>query len=198
MKAARRREALLGAATERFAARGYHATGVSDIIAEAGVARGTFYLYFKSKHQIFCEILDSFLGHLDCQIKTIELESDRSPAAQMRSNVEGLVDAMLKRPGPAKIVFNEAVGLNPEIDEKLRAFYAKLIQRISASLRKGMRLGLVRDTDPTVASCIIVGAFRELMVQKIVFRKKGLSRKSIVSGLMDTILGGLGGRPIGG
>lgn len=198
MKAARRRAALLDAATERFASRGYHATGVSEIIAAAGVARGTFYLYFESKHQIFCEILDGFLAHLDSRIKTIELESRTSPAEQMRSNVEGLVDAILKKPGPAKIVFNEAVGLNPEIDAKLRAFYGKLMQRISASLVKGMRLGLVREVDPTVASCIIVGAFRELMVQRIVFRKKGLSRDDIVRGLMDTILGGLGGRPIGG
>src|SRR5262245_44500387 len=42
-------DGLLAAAVEVFAAKGYTATRVSDIVREAGVAQGTFYLYFKSK-----------------------------------------------------------------------------------------------------------------------------------------------------
>jgi len=198
MKAEARRTALIEAATKCFAKRGYHATGVSNIISEAGVARGTFYLYFKSKQDIFSEILDEFIDHLGERILTIELGTEASPAGQMRANAERLVDAIIKSPGPAKIIFNEAVGLNPEIDGKLEAFYAKLIQRIEASLKKGVALGLVRNVCPRVAACIIIGAFRELMVQKIVFRKPGLARKAMIDGLIDTILGGLGAGPIGG
>ena len=198
MKAEARRAALIEAATRCFAKRGYHATSISNIIAKAGVARGTFYLYFKSKQDVFCEILDAFIGHLDKQILTIALGTPEPPARQMRANVVRLVDAILKEPGPAKIIFNEAVGLNPEIDERLEAFYAKLLRRIEASLKKGIALGLVRDVCPRVAACIIIGAFRELMVQKIVFHKPGLARKVMIDGLIDTILGGLGAGPIGG
>ncbi|MFA4974509.1 MAG: TetR/AcrR family transcriptional regulator [bacterium] len=196
MKARARQDTLMQAATRCFAKNGYHSTGVSDIIETAGVARGTFYLYFKSKLDVFSRILDDFIAHLGDQIKTIELGSGMPPAQQMRANVERLVDAITKKPGPAKIIFNEAVGLNPEIDGKLRAFYGRLISIIEASLNKGISLGLVRKVDPSAAACIITGGFRELMVQKIVFRNARLEKGAIVDGLIDVILGGLGGRPV--
>ncbi|MBN1283289.1 MAG: TetR/AcrR family transcriptional regulator [Proteobacteria bacterium] len=196
MKAAERQKALLAAATRCFAGRGYHATGVSDIIEGAGVARGTFYLYFDSKHDVFCRILDDFISHLGDQIKTVELGGALTPAQQMRMNVERLVDAVLKRPGPAKIVFREAAGQGAEVDRKLRAFYGRLISIIESSLCKGMSLGLVREVDPRAAACIIIGGFRELMVQKIVFKNASLARDAIVDGLIDVVLGGLGGRPV--
>ena len=41
-----RRKQLLTAAMVAFGKKGYHGTQVSDIIYEADVARGTFYLYF--------------------------------------------------------------------------------------------------------------------------------------------------------
>lgn len=40
-----------------FAKDGYHETKISDIVAEAGVAQGTFYWYFKSKEEVFLDIL---------------------------------------------------------------------------------------------------------------------------------------------
>jgi len=44
--------ALLGAAAALFSEKGYAATSVSDIVGRAGLAQGTFYLYFKSKAEI--------------------------------------------------------------------------------------------------------------------------------------------------
>ncbi|UVI30739.1 TetR/AcrR family transcriptional regulator [Paenibacillus spongiae] len=52
-----RREQLLAVAVERFAKYGYHSTKISDIVAQAGVAQGTFYWYFKSKEAIALEII---------------------------------------------------------------------------------------------------------------------------------------------
>jgi AcrR family transcriptional regulator len=46
---AARRAELIDAATRLFAEKGLEDTAVSDIVAEAGVAQGTFYLYFESK-----------------------------------------------------------------------------------------------------------------------------------------------------
>ena len=45
-------------ALKRFATDGYHATKISDIVTEAGVAQGTFYLYFKSKEALALEIVE--------------------------------------------------------------------------------------------------------------------------------------------
>ena len=48
----RKRESLLEAAFRLFTSKGTQKTSISDIVANAGVAKGTFYLYFKDKYDI--------------------------------------------------------------------------------------------------------------------------------------------------
>lgn len=47
------REKLLNAAELEFGENGFHAVGISDITRRAGVALGTFYVYFESKEEIY-------------------------------------------------------------------------------------------------------------------------------------------------
>lgn len=53
----RRRDQLLAAAAECFAARGYHPTSVADVVGTVGVGKGVFYWYFSSKDELFSELL---------------------------------------------------------------------------------------------------------------------------------------------
>lgn len=48
---------LLDAAGEEFGARGYHETAISSITQRAGVGLGTFYVYFKSKEEVFTSLV---------------------------------------------------------------------------------------------------------------------------------------------
>jgi len=50
------RERLVSAAMELFARKGFDKTTVDEIVARAGVAKGTFYLYFKSKDDLIKEL----------------------------------------------------------------------------------------------------------------------------------------------
>ena len=68
-----RREEILSAAISAFSNKGYHDTSISDIIENAGIARGTFYLYFENKRQIFDSVLDNLIVELDHCIKKIEV-----------------------------------------------------------------------------------------------------------------------------
>lgn len=48
-----RRQQLKEAGMAVFAEKGYHQTKVSDVVRRAGVAQGTFYLYFEGKKSLF-------------------------------------------------------------------------------------------------------------------------------------------------
>ncbi len=52
-----RREAILAAALDEFAARGFAATRLDDVAKRAGVAKGTIYLHFRDKEALFQEIV---------------------------------------------------------------------------------------------------------------------------------------------
>lgn len=196
MKAEERKQALVFAAVSCFARNGYHTTQVSDIIDEANVARGTFYLYFKSKHEIFEFILDDYLTYLRSQIRSIDLTSDESPAIQMKQNVVRVIDAVLEKPEIGKIIFNEAVGLDESIHAKLKNFYKVIITSTTNSIQKGMSFGLLNTVDPELAACVALGSIREIITQRDIFQNVKVNRDSIVDGLISIIFGGMGSKLI--
>lgn len=191
MNPSERRAKIVKAAAKCFAADGYHATQVSDIIKRAGIARGTFYLYFKSKHDIFHLILDEFIKRLNDQIWTIELADGKDPIDQLRKNCERVLDAILDRTEIGKIIFNEAVGLDRVIDSRLKKFYAQLLSMIESSISRGIPLGLVRNLNPRIAACIVMGSFREILVQTAIFGNLKIDRGAMADGLIDVLMGGI-------
>jgi AcrR family transcriptional regulator len=82
MDKAERRQQILNHARDVFALRGYHAAKIEDIVAAAGVARGTFYLYFEDKRAIFEEIVDGVLARIGMTIVRVDPHdaSHRSPS----------------------------------------------------------------------------------------------------------------------
>ena len=56
-----RQEEILAAAFEVFAAHGYEAARLDDVARRAGIAKGTIYLYFRDKEQLFRAVVRSLL-----------------------------------------------------------------------------------------------------------------------------------------
>jgi len=169
-KREQRRKTVLDAGLRVFSAKGYHQTRVSDIIAEAGIARGTFYLYFDSKNAIFHELLDRLLERIGDNVSGVDLSEDAPPVRdQLLVLVRRILASFREDPALAKFVLREAVGIDAEIDKKLADFYDHLHGWLSASLENGQTIGLVREIDTEfVAWCIIgsVKQFLQLVLEK--------------------------------
>src|ERR1017187_3291501 len=56
-----RQEEILAAAFEVFAAHGYEATRIDAVARQAGIAKGTIYLYFRDKEQLFRAVVRSLV-----------------------------------------------------------------------------------------------------------------------------------------
>ena len=80
-KSAARREAILAAALDEFALRGFERARLDDVAKRAGVAKGTIYLYFRDKESLFQELIRAMLtplvgniealGQLDAPLATL-------------------------------------------------------------------------------------------------------------------------------
>jgi len=58
------RQRLVQAALELFGRRGYHETGIADILRESGCTRGVLYYYFSSKEELGYAAMDEELRAL--------------------------------------------------------------------------------------------------------------------------------------
>jgi AcrR family transcriptional regulator len=166
MDKAERRQQILNHAREVFSKRGYHAAKIDDIVAAAGVARGTFYLYFEDKRSIFGEILDLVLARISARIVRVDPHhAGRAVAEQVRDNVRGVVEILLEDRATTKILLSDAVGVDPLFDRKLHSFYDGAATMLEESLRDGQALGIVAEGDARVMSYLTLGALKELLYQ---------------------------------
>lgn len=89
-----RREEILDASERVFARKGYHATGIADIAEELGIGHGTFYRYFKNKHDIAVHVFD----RISLRFAKLGLADDpEAPSTldEYRAQVRGLLSRWL-------------------------------------------------------------------------------------------------------
>jgi AcrR family transcriptional regulator len=166
MGKAERRQQILEVARDVFARRGYHTAKIEDIVAAAGIARGTFYLYFEDKRGIFEEIVDRTIARLGMSIIRVDPnDAGRSVADQVKEQIRRVVRVLLEDRATTKILLSDALGVDPAFDRKLLSFYDEMSSLLEESLRDGQTLGVVRTGDVRMMAWLTMGALKEVMFQ---------------------------------
>jgi len=179
------REKIIRAAAKEFAEKGFHNTQISHIIKSAGVARGTFYIHFKSKEEIFEEILKRVVEDLKERIKPVNLKKD--PVEQVKENVRRVIDYALENEELAKIVLLRSC--EPNYARIIECFFEDLVRLISKSLEKGIKLGILKPHDTEVVARAILGGVKEVI--KSLLCKKNVDSEKVVDELLKFCLGGV-------
>jgi AcrR family transcriptional regulator len=183
-----RRRQLLDAAIQCFGKKGYHATQVSDIIAKAKVARGTFYLYFESKREIFGAIMIELFGKVQAQIQTIPYDAPEEIPSQILGNIRRVTGLLMGFPLLAKLLMNEAVGLDTELDERLRNFYDQILDYIRRGLKQGQAMGFVREGNIHILAICLLGCVKEVFYQSFLGTEKP-TEEAIIDEIYKLVIG---------
>jgi AcrR family transcriptional regulator len=163
---ATRRQEILQAARDVFAKHGYHAAKVEDIVNAAGVARGTFYLYFEDKRAIFEEIVDRLLVRFGMAIQRVDV--DANVTDQVRSNIRRIVHLLLEDKLTTKMLLSDAHGVDPAFDRKIHSFFEQVRSLLEESLVDGQELGIVVKGNARLQAIFTIGALKEVMNQVVV------------------------------
>jgi AcrR family transcriptional regulator len=148
----RRKEArpdeILAAALESFAARGFAATRLEDVAARAGISKGTLYLYFKSKEELFQAVVRATLLPNLARIEALAATFEGPSATLLERlllTISGVVDSQIG--AIPKLVIAEA-GNFPEL---ARFYLDEVVHRglrlVGAILRRGIERGEFRAID---------------------------------------------------
>jgi AcrR family transcriptional regulator len=191
-----RREQILLAAKKVFSLKGYHDCSVSDILEEAEIARGTFYLYFPSKRAVFEDLLDQMFAQITGAVRRIQLGPDvPSELEQMNGNVLRIIDVLESNRELTIILLREAVGLDADFDQKLSAFYGRLSAMIEGALRLGQSMGLIRECHLPLVSYCVLGSLKEVMLQRLTGKSpRALSREMLAQEILRFNFWGISSR----
>jgi len=150
---------LIDAALACFAERGFAATRLDDIAARAGVSKGTVYLYFPSKEELFKAVIrESLLPSIE-RAESLLSESDASAADQLRRLIEFMTGRMATSPIGIipKLVITEA-GNFPDI---ARFYLETVVHRgfalIGGVIERGIARGEFRAVDVRHTTFCVIG-----------------------------------------
>lgn len=149
---------LMAAALDLFVERGYAATRLDEVAARAGVSKGTLYLYFSSKEDLFKavvrETIVPMIHAYQRDVEQSELPSDQLLPALFRRWWETF--GATKLAGIAKLIMSEA-GNFPEVAE---FFHAEVIEPnaalIAVVIRRGIDRGEFRAVDVETTSHLLM------------------------------------------
>ncbi len=131
---------LLEAALDLFVEKGYAATRVEEIAARAGVSKGTLFLYFSSKEELFKAVVaDAIAVHLDSWKQEV-LAFEGSSSALLTRCLRTWADRMIltKASGITKLMFSEA----QNFPEAARYYEQEVIVPGKAMLRHVLERGV--------------------------------------------------------
>jgi AcrR family transcriptional regulator len=160
--------AICEAAMRVAGRKGLEKTTVEDIAQEAGVAKGTVYLYFRSRDEILDKTVGAAVDDLLERLRT---------AADAAGNLGPFVDALERVLTAQFAYFDEnrdffrvyfASGEYSE-DRRLRQSrrYHRHIDQLVAMIKHGRQRGELRNLDPERAAITIAGAARDLILRRI-------------------------------
>jgi AcrR family transcriptional regulator len=145
----RTRQKLLDAAEEIFGSKGYENAGVAEITRRAGVAQGTFYIYFADKKAAFTELVKE-LNHLVRREIAMATEGIEDRMEAERTGFQAFFRFVIRRPDLYRII-RQAEFVDYDIFRwHYERFYSGYVRR----LKKAMKQGQVKELDAeTLAYC---------------------------------------------
>jgi TetR/AcrR family fatty acid metabolism transcriptional regulator len=185
-----KRDALIRAAIDTFAARGFFNAQVADVARAAGVAAGTVYLYFRSKDDLLISIFERTMT---------------TAIADGRRSIDALTDPVDRLREIARLHLDRlgrdrqlAVVFQVELRQS-----TKFMERFSATQLREY-LGIIRDViadgqarqvfrpelNPTLAAKLFFGALDEMATNWILSRRR-YSLAAQADAIVDLFVGGM-------
>jgi AcrR family transcriptional regulator len=144
---------LLDAAGEEFGSRGYHETAISNITQRAGVGLGTFYVYFKSKEEVF-RALVADMGARTRHALSESIKNAPNRLEAERLGIRAYIDFVRSHKSLYRIV-SEAQFVAPEA---YQAYYRVFSEAYRQQLSQAAKRGEVSKGNDEVRVWALMGA----------------------------------------
>ncbi|MFB2563010.1 TetR/AcrR family transcriptional regulator [Rhizobium sp. IMFF44] len=190
---ARRPVQILDAAFEEFVERGYVATRVEDIATRIGVTKGTVYVYFETKEQLF----EAMIRHISTPLEDLLISGNElkgTAAERLRKNIELIYDLIIndrKLRELMRFVIAEGSRFPHIVDRHHDIFIDPLERQMQSLIDEGVKLGEFRAAPAAFADAVVAPAIAFLFFKLLFDERRTLDKASYLEAHIDLILHGL-------
>ncbi|MCX6400086.1 MAG: TetR/AcrR family transcriptional regulator [Propionibacteriales bacterium] len=146
LSAPARRQRIEAAAVEVFAGRGYDASSVGEIATAAGVTRTVLYDHFRSKRELYVQVLDSQNAAMLAEVGAGITGGGAGPE-RLRSTVAAYLSFSRQRPAARRLLVDPIPTGDADLDQVLAAYRTARAQAVALMLAPDLaRSGVVPGT----------------------------------------------------
>ena len=139
LPAAERRRQLLDVAIDVFAAKGFHATSMNDVAEAAGVTKPVLYQHFRSKRELYLELLSDVGARVQEEIVKATASAD-GPRGQVEAGMAAYFGFVSARRSAFTLLFGSGARRDVE--------FADAVRRVEEQLASSIADLIAADVDP--------------------------------------------------
>lgn len=168
-----------------YAARGYHGTGLTELLEAVGVARGGFYHYFKSKEDVLLEIVSTAIDRILLSSAAI-VDQDFDAPTKLRMLCDDLSCAIIENQAGFVIFLREYSALSHDAKERVLALRRSYLERWEGVLKEGARDGSFSAREIPFTEGIL-----GMWIYSFVWNRASIQPEVIAADLADFVLRGV-------
>ncbi len=135
-----------------FEEKGFDSVAVDDIVRATGVAKGTFYLYFRSKADVVVTIIENAIKELEAQVAESVALAPRDAAKTLRAALQTFLAFFERHPAMVPLLLSQRGISTKELPDDTREDLSIRYRRATSQvfetvLRQGMLQGVFREVD---------------------------------------------------
>jgi AcrR family transcriptional regulator len=164
----RKRCAILDAARAVFSRKGYSETAVDDVAEEAGVAKGTLYLYFKSKEELYLAALVSDVRAMAVEGRR-EMERSRRLREKLRAFLRVRLEYTKSRQDFLRIYLAEygSIFVKTALSRELIHVLKQNMRYVAKEIEEASRRGEIGPVPPGAAAAALFDLSRGLIERRL-------------------------------
>lgn len=157
-----RKKLILEAAAKSFSLYGYKATTMDQVAKLANVGKGTIYTFFKTKEELFDEIINSLIAEIRFEVDSVL--DDSSSILENVNRVLGRVQVFRESHQlTIKLIQEERDMGTQTVVEAMQRVEQSIIQYMKAIIKKAMRKGEIKSCDPEVTAFVMLKMYFSLV-----------------------------------
>ena len=192
-----RRNEILQAAWQVFSSKDYDSATVDDVAATAELSKGTVYLYFQNKADLFHSTIEMGMEKLNTIVQEI-ISSIDDPVACIREIIKTLLIYAEENMDFFKILASERAHFevhaemmsNSYLRERMRRTGRYGVTILAKLIQRGIDMGVFKQVNPDDAAFVLTAAVRGLAFRRIVGSDE-LSLPEKADSISDILLGGI-------
>ncbi len=189
-----KRLALVDAALAVFSRVGFAAAKIDDVAEEAGVSKGTVYLYFDSKEQLFEGMVKTKMSPMLNNAAGLVIDPDQSATDRLKQHLRFFYTKVLDtdRRQIMRLIMSEG----PNFPDLAEFYYANVLSRgqamINAIIQQGIESGEFRNmSGHGLMHNVVAGALAAGMWKQVFDRFQPIDLDAYYDTHLDLILNGL-------